>query len=147
MYDTDIVRDSDVDLADLLLTDISPELISGEINLAEFFFVDSSANTPSENCDIISDAMDLPSDVMPPGSCACISMVDMDLSPSMEKSLIQINLMNKTNVIKSKYFEDLNELSEESMSLTTSGTFVDDLFKLWPLELCVDNINILDKIT
>ena len=130
MYDTDIVRDSDVDLADFLFTDVSPELISGEVNPAEFFFVDSSANTPSNHCDIISDVMDLPSDVMPPGSCACISMVDMDVSPSMETSLIQINLMNKTNVIKSKYFEDLKELSEESMYLTTSVTFVDDLLSL-----------------
>ena len=147
MYDTDTIQDSDVDLADLLQTNLSPDPASGEMDPAKFFFVDSSTNTLSDNADLLSDVMNLPSgvipraltsydngdvmdlppDVMSPGSCACISADDMDLSPPIGNTLINDHLMSSQYVVKSKYFEDLKELSAESMYLTTSGTFVDDL--------------------
>ena len=106
VYDTDTVRDSDVDLAVFLLSDFSPDTASDDMG-----------------------------DVIAYGPSACVLTSDLftanvDFSSLTDKSLIQDKIMDIKYVTKSKFFDDLKVLSADIKPThsSTNGAFVDYLF-------------------
>ena len=109
VYDTDTVQGTDMDLAAFLLSDFSPDIGSGD--------------------------MDILSDVITNGPCACVPAPELSTSnmefPSFTcKSVTQDNIMYMEYVTKSKFFDDLKVLSDDIKSThsSTNVSFVDDLF-------------------